>query len=105
MFIKPERTEAVKFKLTCDHELTKKFRDRLIKLKILRTDFPETRLNDTFYLDYELWIHYFGNVAEVLELFIEMIDAGAVKTGDLFRIDEGEILIKRILESLQRIKK
>ena len=96
----PTRTEAVQFKLTCDHELTKKFRERLIALKI---DCPETFPEDTFHLDYKLWIKYWGNVAEVLETFIEMVEDGAVVAGDL--VSDGEILIKRILESLQRIKR
>lgn len=95
------RTERVEFQLDCKHKQAKDFVPRLNELGLNIKD--DTDSGDTLKIIYKLNIRYLGNVAETLKIFIEMIDAGAVKTGDL--VSDIEILIKRILESLQRIKR
>lgn len=93
------RTEKVEFQLDCVDKIAKKF---VPKLNDLGLRLPDTNEGDILKINYKLNILYFGTVDEVLRTFIEMIENGAVIQGDL--VSDGEILIKRILESLQKIK-
>ena len=96
------RREDVCFKLKLNHRLAEKFRKRLEDLKL--TDFGDTAAGDTVNIDYKLFIDYYGNVVENLELFVEMADAGVIITGDLENVRGGQVLIKRVLESLYKIR-
>ncbi len=94
--------ENVCFKLKLNHRLAEKFRKRLEDLKI--TDYDSTEKGDTININYTLFIDYYGRIAETLQLFVEMADAGVIITGDLENVRGGQVLIKRVLESLYKIR-
>ncbi len=93
------RTERVEFLLDCEYEQAKQFTKRLRDFGFIIPDIDD---GDLLKLRYQLNIDYLGRVSEVLQTFVEIIESGAVVKGDL--VGDGEILIKRILESLQRIR-
>lgn len=95
------RTEKVEFQLDCNYNTAKEFVPKLNNLGLAIRD--DTEPGDLLKINYKLNIDYLGRVAEILRIFIEMVESGVVVTGDL--VSDGEILIRRILESLQRIKK
>ena len=96
------RREDVCFKLKLNHKFAEKYRERLENLKLI--GHSPTAKGDILNIDYKLFIEYFGNVVENLELFVELADAGVIITGDLENVRSGQVLIKRVLESLYKIR-
>ena len=96
------KREDVYFKLKLNHRLVEKFRKRLQDLNLI--GHSPTEKGDILNINYNLYITYLGNVAETLQLFVEMADAGVIVTGDLENVRGGQVLIKRVLESLYKIR-
>ena len=93
--------EDVQFKIKLDDRLAKKFRKRLDKTMGIKS---ETDPGDTLTVTYDLFIDYFGEVYTNLQLISDMADAGAIVTGDLVRVNGGTVLIKKVIESLFKIR-
>lgn len=94
--------ENVQFKIKLNHALASKYRQRLgASMDINRATDP----GDTLNITYNLSINYFGEVYANLQLISDMANAGAIMTGDLVAVNGGTVMIKKVIESLHKIRR
>lgn len=94
--------ENVQFKIKLDDRLAKKFRSRLGASMGINC---ATDPGDTLKITYNLSINYFGEVYANLQLISDMANAGAITTGDLVAVNGGTVMIKKVIESLHKIRR
>jgi len=97
------RSEKVRFDLELDKVRAEKFQKELEVFPF--TPFSEMQPGDSLKLKYEVYINYFGNVAQCLTALTTILsDPDVVVKAELTELKHGECLIDTVLARLRDVQ-